>query len=402
MLHSERPSDGGRAISSLNFVEMVSVIIVNFHSAYLAKRAVESVYSDNENTEVFVVDNTATPDERQTLQSILPSGTHLIFNERNDGFGKACNKAYALSNGEWIFLLNPDAYVIPPCLGTLMSFLTRTPEAAAAAPLVFWDSAMTYFFPRAVTPSPAHDILIKLSDLLPLVRTLYSLSVRKQNISLWKSLLPVRVKNLSGGTVMLKRSAIEKAGGLFDERFFLFYEDTDLFLRLRKAGYSAYIVPSAKAIHAHKHTKAKLEIMAHMRVQYYKKHFHRSLLHYIAAMLPNHAPRIKYIDFGDFERPPVFHVPPEVTRSYLFELSPNHLFIPSVGYFGSGDTLFVSEELWNALDGGEYFSRFTDTDARLCKNGILRWRKILTIPGDEITRDVHASSVFTGDANHET
>lgn len=355
---------------------MVSVIIVNFHSACLTKRAVESVSGGNENPEIFVVDNTATPEERKTLQSILPPGANLICNERNEGFAKACNKAYTLSKGDWIFLLNPDAYVIPPCLGVLKSFLENTPDAGAAAPHVFWDSAMTYLFPSAVSQSPVHDVLIKLSQTLPVFGYLNFLAERRKNLKLWKSSSPVSVKNLSGGTAMLRRSAIEDIGGLFDEQFFLFYEDSDLFLRLRKAGYRAYIVPSAKAVHNHKHTRLKLDIMAQTRMRFFKKHFNSPFLDYIFAILPEPSQKGAYTDSGDWDTPPVFSVPPALRKSYLFELSPNPVFIPAVGYFGRGETLRFPEEIWNSLDQGDYFSRFTDAGRWFCKNRILHWRKV--------------------------
>ena len=355
---------------------MVSVIIVNFHSAYLTKRAVESVFSDNENTEVFVIDNTATPDEQYTLQSILPHGINLIFNERNEGFAKACNMAFALSKGEWIFLLNPDAYVIPPCLSMLKKFLKNTPAASSAAPLIFWDSSMTYLFPRSVPPSPVHDVFTKLSQKLLAFGYLYSLSERRNNLKLWKSSSPVRVKNLSGGTAMVRRSAIEDVGGLFDEQFFLFYEDSDLFLRLRKAGYNLYIVPSAKAVHNHKHTKLKLDIMAQIRVLFYKKHFNSHLFELISDLLPEPSRKGEYIDSGNWDTPPLFFVPPALRKSYLFEWSPNPLFIPSVGYFGRGEDLLFSKEIWNSLDQGDYFSRFTDPGKLLYNNRILFWRKV--------------------------
>jgi hypothetical protein len=355
---------------------MVSVIIVNFHSAYLTKRAVESVSSDNENTEVCVVDNTATPDERKTLQSILPPGINLICNERNEGFAKACNKAYTLSKGEWIFLLNPDAYVIPPCLGILKNFLENTPDASSAAPLIFWDSSMTYLFPRFVPPSPVHDVFTKLSQMLFVFGYLYSLSERRNNLRLWRSSSPVKVKNLSGGIAMIRRSAIEDAGGLFDEQFFLFYEDSDLFLRLRKAGYDLYIVPTAKAVHNHKHTKLKLDIMAQTRVLFYKKHFNSHLFERISALLPEPSRKGEYVDSGNWLTPALFSVPPALKKGYLFEWSPNPLFIPSVGYFGRGEALLFSDEIWNSLDQGDYFSRFTDSGKLLCNNRILYWRKV--------------------------
>jgi GT2 family glycosyltransferase len=356
---------------------MISVIIVNYQSASLTERAVKSVFQAAEAVEVIVIDNASTEAEKKLLHRLLKDyDVSLVFNKDNVGFAKANNQAFAMSKGQYIFLLNPDAYIIPPCLSTLRIFLENTPEASSVAPLIFWDTSMTYLFPRSVPPSPFRDIFTKLSRRLPVFGHLYSLSERRKNIKLWKSSSPVRVKNLSGGSAMLKRSAIEDAGGLFDEQFFLFYEDSDLFLRLRKAGYHLHVVPSAKAVHSHKHTGIKLDIMAQTRALFYKKHFDNRYFKYLFALLPDPSQKGKYADSGDWDTPPLFSVPPTLRKSYLFEWSPDPLFIPSVGHFGKGETLCFPEEIWNSLDQGHYFSRFTDAGKLFCQNQVLHWRKV--------------------------
>lgn len=355
---------------------MISVIIVNYNSAYLTKRAVESVFQENENVEVFVVDNTATPEEQECLRGIFGAQkVTLIFNESNVGFAKACNQAFSLSRGEFIFLLNPDAYVIPPCLSTLKEFMENMPIVSSASPLLYWDNVMTYLFPYTFLPSPLQDFYRKLSQMFTAFGYFYSLYGRRKNLELWKSSSPLKVKNLSGGTVMLRRSAIEGIGGLFDEQFFLFYEDNDLFIRLRKAGYNLYIVPCAKAVHSYKHTAIKLGIMAQSRELYYKKHFGSNLLHYISSHIPDYTRKTGHIESGTWITPPTFSVPAALREGYLFEWSPYPLFIPSVGYFGRGDTFIFSEEIWHSLDKGDYYSRFSDYRKSFSTSRILFWRK---------------------------
>jgi GT2 family glycosyltransferase len=355
---------------------MISILIVNYFSSYLTQKAVESVLNEDESLEVFVVDNTATNDERTLLKKLLPDGIHLILNEWNEGFAKACNRAFALSKGDWIFLINPDAYVIPPCLSILKNILENNPQAGAVGPLTFWDNSMTYCFPRSLSPSPIRDFVASLSQCLPFLRYMYSFSEREQNLKLWKATSPMKVQNLSGGTAMLRRSAIKQVGGLFDERFFLYYEDSDLFSRLRKSGYQLFIAPAAKAVHNHKYTKLKLDVMAQTRALYYNKHFRRYFFYDFLTRLLRPHQRGKYIDFGTWNTPPLFRVPSALKKNFLFEWSPTPLFVPSVGYFGRGETLYFSDEIWNALDSGNYFSRFTDAEKLLYSNKILHWRKI--------------------------
>jgi GT2 family glycosyltransferase len=355
---------------------VISVIIVNYGSALLTKRAVDSVFCENEKTEVFVVDNTADAEESERLLAMFAGlPVALLFNETNIGFGRACNRAYALSKGDYIFLLNPDAYIVPPCLLIMREFLERKPGAGSVSPLTFWDSMMTYFFPRPLLPSPCRDLTAKLSDLSQVFGSLYSLLERRKNIGLWKSSSPVRVKNISGGAAFLRRTAIEDCGGLFDERFFLFYEDSDLFLRMQKKGYHLYIIPSARAVHRHKHLQEKIEIMTETQKIFYGKHFKGLIRQRVISVIPD-APRARtYLDLGSWSTPPLFPVPERLRKRYLFEWSPSPLFIPAVGHFGAGKDLLFSPEVWDSIGSGEYYSRFTDGDKTLARHEILRWRK---------------------------
>ncbi len=355
---------------------MISVIIVNYNSACLTKRAMESVFREGEDVEIFVVDNTATTEERRSLQDMFEKqDVTLLFNETNAGFARACNQAFSLARGEFVFLLNPDAYLVRPCLGILREFMETTPRAGSVSPILYWDRGMTYLFPNSFPPSPVQDFCMKLSNISQSFGCLYSQCGKRKNLKLWRSSLPVRVKNLSGGTVMLRRSTVEDIGGLFDEQFFMFYEDNDLFLRLRKAGYSLHFIPRAKAVHSYKHTILKLDVMARSRELYYNKHFSSHFLRYISARLPDNSRKTGYTDSGTWVAPPSFSVPRDLRKGYLFEWSPNHLFIPSVGFFGSGETFIFSEEIWNSLDEGDYYVRFSDYRKRFCTGETLLLRK---------------------------
>ena len=355
---------------------MISTIIVNYNSAHLTEKAVGSVLQEDEESEVFVVDNTAAPEERERLQDMFEGRpVTLLFNETNEGFGRACNRAYSLCRGEYIFLLNPDAYIVPPCLRTMRKFLEDKPRAGSVSPLLFWDSAMTYFFPRALLPSPGRDFAVRLSGFSPALGSLYSLSERKKNLRLWRSSSPVRVENISGGTAFLRRTAIDDSGGLFDERFFLFYEDSDLFLRMQKKGHHLYIVPSARAVHRHTHSLEKLDIMSHTREIYYEKNFKGLFMQRVASLIPGTTRPRDCVDFGSWGTPPLFPVPEGLSEQYLFEWSPSPLFVPSVGYFGTGKDLLFSPEIWDCIDRGEYYSRFTDAGKTLAVHEVLRWNK---------------------------
>ncbi|HUO76575.1 MAG TPA: glycosyltransferase family 2 protein [Thermodesulfovibrionales bacterium] len=347
---------------------MISVVIVNYYSARQTERAIKSVLQSGVEREIIVVDNTCTTGEREVLDEMRRSyGFSLVCNDKNLGFARACNQAYARSKGKYIFLLNPDAFVVPSCLGILREFLENTPPAGSASPQVYWDDEMRYFFPHYTLPSPSMDLCVRLSSLSKTFRTIYSLSERRRNLELWKSSTPVRVKNLHGGVVMVRRSAAEQSGGLFDERFFLFYEDTDLFFRLRKRGYSLYTIPEAKAVHNYSHSEKKLEMMSRTTRLYFEKHFSRNLLLRISSFLPEGSLEGPYHDYGIWNDPPLFPVPKAFRDGYLFEWSPSPLFIPSIGCFGKGGEFAFSRQVWDLLDDGRYFNRFSPPSKRIGK-----------------------------------
>ena len=356
---------------------MISVIIVNYHSALQTERAVKSVLQGEMETEVIVVDNTCTTEEREILNEMRGSqGFSLILNNENIGFAKACNQAFSCSKGNYIFLLNPDAFVTSPCLSLLGDFLEKTPSAGSVSPQVYWDDEMRYLFPCYSLYSPFEEFCVRLSSFSQAFRAFYSLSRRRQNLRLWRSSVPVSVGNLHGGAVMVRRSAAEQAGGLFDERFFLFFEDTDLFFRQRQRGYSLYVVPEAKAVHNYSHSRKKLEFLSQMSRIYYEKHFSKSFLLKATSRIPEGPWKGAYHEYGLWDRPPSFSVSQEFQdEGYLFEWSPNPLFIPSIGCFSKDREFALSPQVWNLLDNGRYYSRFTPLSRRILKYAASCWEK---------------------------
>lgn len=353
---------------------MSSVIIVNYFSADLIGRALRSVISEP-HVEVFIVDNTCTPEEEERLRQVATTyDLKVIQNSKNVGFAAANNQAFSMSQREYVLLLNPDAFVLPGCIKMMTAFLDQNPKAAAISPMVYWDDGMRYFFPRYPYPSPFRGLFTELALSVESLSKLYSFHERKKNLELWRSAAPVEVKNLHGGVMMVRRSSIKTVGKLFDERFFMFYEDTDLCLRLRRKGYKLYILPGAKAVHNYRHSEKKLERMAEALQLYYKKHYDRNILKKLpAGLLGRRA--IRGSDCGSWKAPASFEIPEGLRKGYLFEWSPSPLFVPSIGYFGSGELFSFPEQVWGLLEEGDYYSRITDPAESFPRCDLLVWRK---------------------------
>ena len=358
-------------------------IAVNYHAAEICLDAVSSLVAAESvgPCTVAVVDNSA--DERQAdmLACGLPEGVISIVHPENRGFAAACNHALGrVPNVDWVFLLNPDAVIDPDCLIRLQRGLLADRRIAAIGPQIYWDPARRYFLPPSL-PYEMMEAQRALSAYPSLKRWLSSLW-RRYAVRVWKSRIPVRVFNLSGGHVLIRTDALQRVGGLFDERFFLYYEDSDLFLRLRRAGYRLMVEPKAVVVHGfdrcapHERDRKRLW-MAQSAAQFRTKHGRHAgfgLLRrdgslrspilawaraadrltgaWLGPTRERSEPLMKRF-MGAFD----MNVPSALSSEWLFEWSPNEDFIPAAGRFGSGDRVDFSTADFDLLPPGEYVAR---------------------------------------------
>ena len=343
-------------------------IIVNYKVSALTLKAVESVLASDSIglVHIAVVDNSEDKDEAETLRLNLPSAVSLWVSPKNIGFGRACNLGFDKFNGELILLLNPDARLLPGCLLRLQKTLLSAENVGAVSPQIFWDERLRFSLPSSYPPP-----LFELQRLLDSwgqqthIGRLVSAAWRYRSIKIWRSRKPVKVKNLSGGLVLLKRESVKKSGGLFDPRFFLYFEDTDLFVRLRKAGYTLVVEPRAKAIHhfdqcGRESLERKRSFMPTSCRIFLEKHRNsrrtrlmKVMDHLKSPLQGNgHNPVAP-----DFTAPFALKVPAHMQKGWLFEWSPNPNLLPSAGRFGKGPLMDFPEECWDMLAPGQYFGR---------------------------------------------
>jgi len=313
---------------------------------------------------VAVVDNSESPEEVERLRRGLPTSVDLMVNTENEGFGRACNRAAEPWRGEAILLINPDAKVLPGCLKRLQQTLFSCNAAAAVSPQIFWDEFLQYYFPPPCSPG-----LVEFqSSLGPqdggYITRLLDVLWRKYAIGLWRSKGPLRVRNLSGGLALLKCACVREAGGLFDPRFFLYFEDTDLFLRLRRTGFDLLIEPRASAIHyydqcAMEDQGKKRHLMLTSMALFREKHG-RTWKGGLARAVSGFVPPIRdqnIISRYRFSKPFSIEIPAFLHEEWLFEWSPNRNFLPAAGRFGAGGQFEFPEYCWDMLAKGEYYGR---------------------------------------------
>ncbi len=191
---------------------VVSVIIINYNTADLVKKCIQSVLMQkNISVEIIVIDN-ASHDNSIAVLHTLKDKLFFVANTENIGFGRANNQAFALSKGRYIFLLNPDAEFITDLdLYRSVQYMEKNPQYGLIGTQVLdsdlnlTDSA-SYHYPR-----------------------------QKQTSADFSS-LPGEWATVLGASMLVRRDVYQKVNG-FDEDFFLYAEETDLCLRIRKAGY---------------------------------------------------------------------------------------------------------------------------------------------------------------------
>jgi len=342
-----------------------SAILVNYNCAELLLGAVRSIAEDPACDRIYVVDNASTQDEIARLQMGLPANALLIQNKDNLGFGKACNLAFELDDADFVLLLNPDARLLPGALARMIDTLKEKPSLAAVGPRVYWDDSRAFLLPPTTFPSRASYIVDSLASRHPAIGDLRSTYFRAYSVKFWHTETPISVNALSGGHVLLRRHAVEAAGGLFDPRFFMYWEDSDLMFRLRKAGYGLCMDPRAIAIHYYAHSPEKGALIARGWPAFAERHFNTTgwrMFHHLCGLIAArpkmtaHWPTLYPDKHGDL----TVSVPHRLRDEWLMEISPSPFFIPSIGHFGSGETANIPGSLLQRFTGSKYYLRIGD------------------------------------------
>ncbi|MEO7454571.1 MAG: glycosyltransferase family 2 protein [Fimbriimonadales bacterium] len=206
----------------------ITIIVVAYRSRETIGKCVSSLPSD---AEIIVVDNSSGSEKIEAAS--LPHGVTLLSNSTNVGFGRACNQGIELAKGEYTLVLNPDAWATAPQDALqLAEFLDENAEAIAVGGRLVLPSG-------SVQLSCARELTL---GAVFLEQTLLEKLVRGYWIDTSSGTKPVKVPQVTGACFMMKRVNGEFLR--FDDRFFLYCEDTELMKRLAEHG-EIYHLPTA-------------------------------------------------------------------------------------------------------------------------------------------------------------
>ena len=345
----------------------VSCLLVNYLGAATLAKALHSVFvqqlsnaSVQIELDVVVVDNSVNAQEAQLLQTTItalqsqavkPLSVQLILNPSNTGFGEANNLAFEQCQGEFVMLLNPDARMLPQCLLSLSTAMLSNLQLGTCCPKQYWDEAQSWQLPPAWLPTGIGTWTLTQAHQDKRSAKRLSLAYRNLALTAWQSQQIVAQRALSGGAMMVRRSAI--ALPLFDPAYFMYFEDSDLSFRLKQNGWQLAMVPEACLIHDWAHSAGKVAMMEASKAQYFERHFNgrgqwqkrlASLTDQPSSALDN---PLDDLDLAGDQL--MLSVPEAWARAWLLEASPSPLLIPSVGQMGKGHKASASKEMLSKM-----------------------------------------------------
>ncbi|MEQ8812895.1 MAG: glycosyltransferase family 2 protein [Imperialibacter sp.] len=277
---------------------IVSAIYVNHNTSALLLESASSLIekSVSSSFEIIIIDNASNEKEKSILRSASQKkktqNIRLIFSEVNLGFGKANNLGAKHASGKYLFFINPDTLILNDVLEIFVSFMRDSgPNVAACG-----GGLLT----KNLQPNHSYGnfpgILLEVCNIgLGLSFLLNGYYERKIAIGAKvHGSGKLQVPYIVGADVFIRNELFWKVGG-FDENYFLYYEETDVFLRLSKLGLTSYILPEAKIIHfeggavgnsqSNTFNRFKHEVLLRSKLYYYKKWYPAAYLPVVKTLI---------------------------------------------------------------------------------------------------------------------
>jgi GT2 family glycosyltransferase len=326
-----------------------------------------------------VVDNASKDGSADMVDSQFP-GVNLIKNDTNIGFAAAVNQAYGLSSGRYVLLLNPDTLVLAGAINTLFSYMESHPDVGAAGPRQWLNLEKSLQSSVIAKPPDIATMLARVPFVKRFTQKTLTDKFWIKDFNVWISNSPLPVDALNGSCVLVRRATIEEVGVL-DENFFLFFEDVDWCVRMRRKGWELYCVPGAEIVHfvmrSVVRTEGISEISQKSLSYYIKKHMRpwgymlwnvlkmRSLLRPVKHLLqkikdlgPSRKPeRIERVRNSSGDESTLHWDADEDASAYLIEISDDPLFLYKAGAICESNRFVLSPALRESNPEGIFMWR---------------------------------------------
>jgi len=258
-----------RADGAIDTVPLVSLIVVNWNGRDQLESCLRSIQSCRyPKLEVIVFDNGSTDGSQGVIRESYPF-VRLIENSCNIGYALGNNRALNVAEGEYLFLVNNDATIEPDCIDQLISVASADEQAGILGCKVYVAGA------REGTLEHAGGVVFP---------TGYTTNRGYLQHDLGQYDETRDVDYVIGAAMMISKRVTDKIG-LFDVMFSLYYEDTDLCSRAKRAGFRVVYVPKAIVHHSRSATTnrvlgtfGRLMHMEKSRIYFVLKNFEAGML----------------------------------------------------------------------------------------------------------------------------
>jgi GT2 family glycosyltransferase len=197
-----------------------------------------------EGDQVIVVDNASRDESAERIAVEFPE-VELVRSERNLGFGRANNLAFARTRGKYVWLLNTDTLVLSGATEAMIGVLQCEPDVGAVGcRLENPDGTLQRSCWTFPSPAAAWSESLGLNRL----RDRVALPGVPRDWHRWAHDAEADVDFVIGASLMVRRRVIEEIGG-FDENFFLYAEETDWQRRMQAAGWRVRFTPAGTVVH---------------------------------------------------------------------------------------------------------------------------------------------------------
>jgi N-acetylglucosaminyl-diphospho-decaprenol L-rhamnosyltransferase len=220
----------------------VTAIVVNYNTRDLLRPCLDKLRESAAGLrlQIVIVDNASRDGSAETLRADF-ADCDLLFNATNVGFGRANNQALALARGRYLLLLNTDAFVAPDSVGNTVDYLNANPECGLlGVRLIGRDGTLQpscrYF------PTPWNEFLSStgFDRFFPGTRLVDDMN--------WAHDSPRECDWVPGCYYLVRRSVVDDVG-LFDPRFFLYYEEVDHCRAVKAAGWKVVFYSGTTIVH---------------------------------------------------------------------------------------------------------------------------------------------------------
>ena len=223
----------------------ISVIIVNYKTPNYVIDSIKSIkmQSSDFSYEIIVVDNASGDDSIIKITNAY-SDVIIVPSNENLGTSKAYNLAISKSQGEYIFLLNPDTILLNNAIGIMYKYITKHSDTSVVCGNLY-----------DLDNNPTHSYMkenFSLKRIKKSASIFYLISLRFKKNKYFNqfnfSNHPIEIGYACAAAMIMRKSDIEKVG-CFDESIFMYGEEAALAYKLRKIGLKNVSIPEPKIMH---------------------------------------------------------------------------------------------------------------------------------------------------------